>query len=184
MVAGSLTSGVSLVLSRRAPESYVLQLDTAEIDLRGGSDALVVRMEDAGTYSETLDRGVAVAQRGLDVIAVNRGVSLAVERTHAKHLVWWIHGRSLTVRAVVFHPLQADAPPVSLVQRRPDGTIVPPPQPQISWHPSLRYFRLSQVTSDLIDAYRNMYLALEAILSDIRPYTSREGEGAWLKAGL
>jgi hypothetical protein len=184
LVDGPLTSGVSLVLTRRPPESHVLRLGGGEIDVRQGSDALVVRTRTSGGYLDVLNRGVEVAQQGLDVMAVRRGVSLAVERTHTKHVVWWTASGQLTVRGLVVHGLQFDAPPVDLVQRRPDGSVVPQTPPQVRWHPSLRYFRLSQVTTDLIDAYRNMFLATEAILSDIRPQRSGEGESVWLKAAF
>lgn len=43
------------------------------------------------------------------------------------------------------------------------------PVPPATWHPSFSYFRRSQVTDDLFDAYRSLYLALEALLSDLEP---------------
>lgn len=71
------------------------------------------------------------------------------------------------------------------------GNVVPPAAPPlIAWHESFRYFRLSQTTEDLFDAYRNAYLALESVLSDIapRPHNARgkptESEGAWFKRAL
>ncbi len=53
----------------------------------------------------------------------------------------------------------------------------------------MRYFRLSQSTTDLFDAFRNLYLALESILSTLEPVLLRpngrhEGEGAWVKRAL
>ncbi len=69
-----------------------------------------------------------------------------------------------------------------------DGNLVPPvPTPPLAWHESLRYFRLSQTTDDLFDAYRNAYLALESILSSIAPQRTdaagkvNEGESGYLK---
>lgn len=50
----------------------------------------------------------------------------------------------------------------------------------------MRHFRLSQTTSDLFDAFRNLYLALESLLSTIAPMRLHpdgrpaEGEGVWL----
>jgi len=54
----------------------------------------------------------------------------------------------------------------------------------------LRYFRLAQLTDDLFDAYRNLYLALESILDRMAPQTIKaagkpaEGESAWFKRAL
>ena len=63
----------------------------------------------------------------------------------------------------------------------------PPPVP---WHESFRYFRISQTTGDLFDAYRNLYLAVESLLSTVAPMRLNaaggpaEGEGQWLRRAL
>jgi hypothetical protein len=48
----------------------------------------------------------------------------------------------------------------------------------------MRYFRQAQVSTDVFDAFRNLYLALEAILSTIAPPGPGEPEGGWLKRAL
>jgi len=71
------------------------------------------------------------------------------------------------------------------------GNIVPPtPLPPPTWHPSMRYFRRSQVTTDLYDAFRNVYLALESLLSAVEPMPVKangrpdKGERAWFADAL
>jgi len=52
-----------------------------------------------------------------------------------------------------------------------DGTPAPrSPEPVVSWQESMRYFRMSELTDDLFDAFRNVYLALESLLSKIEPH--------------
>jgi hypothetical protein len=64
-----------------------------------------------------------------------------------------------------------------------------PPLPNES-HPSFRFFRLSQVSDDAFDAFRNAYLALESLFSDVVPMKMRpngkpdESEKAWLQRCL
>lgn len=82
----------------------------------------------------------------------------------------------------------------TLTVRDAAGNILPPPpDPPAVWHESLRYFRLAQVTDDLFDAYRNLYLALESILDRIAPQKMKpggtppkpdEGESTWFKRAL
>lgn len=66
----------------------------------------------------------------------------------------------------------------------------PPVPPPAAWHPSLRYFRLSQTTTDLFDAFRNLYLGIESLLSTVEPMRMRldgrpdEGEGQWIARAL
>src|SRR5699024_5129401 len=73
------------------------------------------------------------------------------------------------------------------VVRNAEGKIVhDPPPPQDEWHESLRFYRISEASNDLFDSFRNLYLAIEALLSAVsapvvNPSGSPEGEGAWLK---
>jgi len=66
----------------------------------------------------------------------------------------------------------------------------PPQPPPATWHSSMRYFRLSQTTTDLFDAFRNLYLAIESLLSTVEPMRMRatgrpdEGEGQWIERAL
>jgi hypothetical protein len=78
-----------------------------------------------------------------------------------------------------------------VIVRDKDGNVLPQAvQPDAGWHESFRYFRLSQTTDDLFDAYRNAYLALESILSSIAPQHVNaagrlsEGEGDWFLRAL
>ena len=71
---------------------------------------------------------------------------------------------------------------------RMEATVsVSPPQPLTpppDWHPALRYWRLGQLTDDLFDAYRNVYLALESLLSTLRPQLPAERDVDWLRQAL
>ena len=68
--------------------------------------------------------------------------------------------------------------------------VTQPAPPPVPWHESFRYFRISQTTGDLFDAYRNLYLAVESLLSTIVPMRLNavgrpaEREGEWLRRAL
>ena len=74
--------------------------------------------------------------------------------------------------------------------RDKDGNLVENEPAASNWHESFRYFRLAQSTDDLFDAFRNIYLAVEAVLSTIAPQhlgrsgRPSEGEGDWFKRAL
>lgn len=70
------------------------------------------------------------------------------------------------------------------VIRRADGTIEVPAEQQFTWMPAFRFYRLSQSTLDLFDAFRNLYLSLEALLDHFWPKTSGEQEKQWLDRAL
>jgi hypothetical protein len=84
--------------------------------------------------------------------------------------------RLLTVPTVTLH---VGEPRVTGGKR-----VVPPPP---EWQESARYFRLSQLTDDLFDSFRNLYLALESILDHLAPQRTVppvEREGEWFRRAL
>jgi hypothetical protein len=62
-----------------------------------------------------------------------------------------------------------------------DGKVVTPaPLSTPVWTPGLRFYRLSQSSSDPYDAYRYLWLGLETLLDTICPKQPDEGERKWL----
>jgi hypothetical protein len=107
------------------------------------------------------------------------------------HLTWWVEAGEVVIRVLSLAPVRIDVPPVTATVTNSDGIVVPQsPTPAVVWHESFRYFRLSQTTDDLFDAYRNAYLALESVLSSVAPQLTNsagkvaEREGDWFKRAL
>jgi hypothetical protein len=73
--------------------------------------------------------------------------------------------------------------PIKLEMRDKDGNIVSPVVSPPRHHLGFRFYRLSQASDDLFDAYRNMYLAFELMLSARHP-KGKEREVDWLRASL
>jgi len=74
---------------------------------------------------------------------------------------------------------------VSVEVRDKDGNIKPSdPIPEPTWTWAFRYYRLSQASQDIFEAYRNLFLSLETLLNNVRPKLPREGEGKWLENAL
>jgi hypothetical protein len=74
---------------------------------------------------------------------------------------------------------------VSVEVRDKDGNIKPSaPIPEPLWTWAFRYYRLSQASQDIFEAYRNLFLSLEALLNHIRPKLQNEREKRWLKNAL
>jgi len=74
---------------------------------------------------------------------------------------------------------------VQLTRMAAAGNVLPgPPPPVTQYHDSFRYFRLAQVSDDLVESFRNMYLAFELALSSLYPRLGGEREGDWLKRAL
>lgn len=123
-----------------------------------------------------------VLQEALDTHAATHREPIATQRGEQEYLLW--------TRAVDGYRLNcADTfdMPWSMSVQMTVGSEAPAPAPvatPIPYHPSFRFYRLSQLTDDLFDAYRNAYLSLECLVSDESAKDPNESEVAWLKRVL
>lgn len=179
-----LLNPASVSGSKRLPDGV------SEVEVATGCRAVVVRGIRAESYEEALALANSRAQEGLDLFSVSGAGNLAVADLDTEHLVWWNDGSNTILRFWGAARLTASVPPVTVRVTGPDGKPVPQTPEREIWHESMRYFRQSQVTTDLFDAYRNLFLALESILSTICPVSvgpngrPSEGEAAWFKRAL
>lgn len=182
-----------LYLREPARKSARLTLASGVASSAKGSRALVVSVSNIHSQgiASTLDESVRVAQEALDIWAVKGVMAHTLTAVADEHIVWWKGKDGLLacrIQATVrFNPTFEAREEV----RDREGNVIPPtPEPVLDWHPSFRFFRLGQTTTDLVDAFRNYYLALEAILSTIEPMKLRqdgrpdERERIWLDRAL
>ncbi|MGH9340950.1 MAG: hypothetical protein ACRD1R_15480 [Acidobacteriota bacterium] len=161
--------------------TVVVARDTKIVLARGGADS---------DYDEAYASGLLHAQQGLDLLSIQGRGDLSIRGFDDDHLVWWEEPQGVVIRVVSIAPLAIDVPPVNIQVTDASGRPVPQTSPKPpEWHESFRYFRLSQTSDDLFDAYRNAYLALEAVLSSICPQKLQKGkvaesEGAWFNRAL
>lgn len=125
------------------------------------------------------------AEQTLDLIATEQFRISELHDPLREHAVWFRDGGKRVLRAVTTGRLAVSVPPAVVIVRDQTGALRPPEKhPPIRWHPSYAYFRRSQATDSLDEAYRNLFLALEALLSEVYPMEHGLGESAWLKAAL
>lgn len=172
--------GAIIQLTRKPDRDWVERLPGGiEVQVTSGSSGIRVEGLDPGSGLDDLPALARdIANQALDLMAV-RSVGTYALADQAAPLICWTGRRRTTIR----------------VARETHHTFAlslggPPSPPPASWHDSMRYFRMSQTTTDLFDAFRNLYLALESILSHIAPVRLRpdgrsaEREGAWTRRAL
>jgi len=186
----SLCSGAAFGTDQPPRESAQLSLGPWVVEVKKRLAIVVARGGSDANPDQAVSSAFLQAQRGLDLLSIQGTASLAVRRFDEDHLVWWPGATGLAVRVVAVDPLPMDVSARATVIPS-DGSVAPdaPPTP-LSWHESYRYFRLSQTSDDLFDAFRNAYLALESLLSSVAPQKIRapgqagEREGEWFKRAL
>ncbi len=167
--------GAAFLLSEKeCPESKIVIVEpSSEVEIQQKNPYVVVRSKGLNNPDILAEELYEVAQRGLDLLCISRIANLSIHRASDEHLIWWRESFQQILRVVCVYKLRSGASIMSSDALHPQ-----------QYHENLRYFRLSQITDDLSDAYRNMYLALELLVSSISPKRSNESELVWLKRVL
>ncbi|RNM12229.1 hypothetical protein [Nocardioides pocheonensis] len=174
-------AGGAFRLSEAAQEDASETIDAWRIELRAGSQIVVARGKSGANYELVRDEALAAANKGLDLMCLRGAPPLAIRHAAAEHVAWWSERSESVIRLLSAPTITLGAPKVTVT----GGVPVLPPVPV--WQESARYFRLSQLTDDLFDSFRNVYLALESILDSLTPQRTvrpKEGEGEWFRRAL
>lgn len=174
-------AGAVLFLTQPTKRAWIEHLPHGvDVSTAEGSRAALVSGLGAGDAIDSLvPLARQLANEALDLMALRSiGVHTLME-IDSPTLAWSRASGRLVLRTTTF------------VHAAMGMTIGGPPNPgPTDWHQSMRYFRLSQTTTDLFDAFRNLYLALESILDKLEPFKLKpngrpaEGEGVWLRRAL
>lgn len=177
--------GAAFTLVRPSNTDVLLPLPSAMVELRQDQKDVVVRFKGAKDAIEAFAEGHRLAQQGLDLASVLGQLDTVIQNAEEEHVLWWSEPTGLVVRIVSTLTQGLGIGPATLEVRDAEGNIVPPVKIEPRYHIGFRYYRLAQTTDDLYDAYRNMYLAFEALLSSQFPKKKRgETEIGWLYRGL
>lgn len=155
-----------------------------EVEVRDGSRIVVARGGSASTYEDARDEALRMANAGLDLLSMKGSADLGIADAVDSHIVWWPsdQGTVLRVSSVATFTASLDA---TVTATDAQGNVVPPPrQRRHKWDESFTYFRRAQLTDDLFEAFRNICLALESLLSRIAAPKPAEREHDWLNRAL
>lgn len=120
-------------------------------------------------------------QRFLDKAVLIRKPAMSVENDKNKQISLLISSednyKTLNIFAKDFQKFEVN---IKVEARDMNGNLIPPKSPISDYKPSVRYFRMSQLSESLLDAYRYLYLAVESALNDFHPKKSKQGEKEWI----
>jgi hypothetical protein len=129
-------------------------------------------------HGTTFAEAVVAANDGLDYMSATGKTHSAIDGPTDDSIVWWpdgVSGRALMrITSVITSGFNMTA---TAVVTDPAGNVVQPPAPPAPIvHDVLRFMRMCKTSDDLYDAYRNLFLAFECLLSSIRAPQQGEGE--------
>jgi len=157
--------GAAFLCAQKCAVSEIVRLDCgAEVEVRNGNPYVVARSKGAGDPTEAFSRSHEAVQEALDHLAILGEANLSIRDTPDEHIVWWRQDSQQVLRVVWASTISMAMEVTGMLKDKDGHPIQPSVSPKLIYNESLRYFRLSQVTEDLFDAFRNMYLAFELIL--------------------
>jgi len=125
-----------------------------------------------------------IAQDLLDIVAVEERTALLIAEPQ-DNVVWRTGPHGLKLQLTSSITMTAEAPGITAVVRNAAGEVLPdPPYMPPQHHFAYRYFRYSQAADNVLDGYRNMFLALESVLDYVDAKNAAEPETEWLKRAL
>lgn len=185
LIGKNPVGGCILMLGASSDVSGIVSLpEDIEVEIRRGVPAVIVRGVVASDYESVMLAAPELANRALDIFAMTGTARLALADVWSSHVAWWSAPEATVIRVWCSATLILTSE-IKGVVRGPDGAVHSQDVDTTpSWHESMRYCRMSEITDDLFDAFRNVYLALESLLNELEPRKAGQGEGKWLKRAL
>ncbi|HET7662949.1 MAG TPA: hypothetical protein VFK31_04845 [Rhodanobacteraceae bacterium] len=183
---GCADYGAAIAYSLRTPcqASRSDGIDGWIVESAAGKSTIVARSTQAIGRQEVIAAGTECIQRYLDLLSYERFKVSELAGIGDGHVMLYTDGDRRVVEVMVTDDLVLGVSATGVVYDR-DGNPKPtPPGPPPVWTPALRFYRLSQASGDLYEAYRNLWLGLEALLSTISAKRVDEGERKWLRRVL
>jgi hypothetical protein len=178
-----LDSGIAQLLVKPPKTNQEFNYRRATFRAAPDTPFIICCFSGAGSHVDSVTIGSELLQDGLDMLSMSGRADLATRDAPDEYLAWW-RDIGKNVIAVVSTATSAfSVGPLTIEVRDATGQVVPPTPLAPQHHLGFRFYRLSQVSDDLFDAFRNMYLAFELLLSAKYP-KGKEREIDWLRASL
>lgn len=119
-------------------------------------------------------------QKALDSISVSGKLDLSIKRPLDEYFTWWKKDGEQYLKFVSHSHIVQKTSPIPLRINGAESKTNNSEKYTI-YHESFRYYRLAQLSPDLFESYRNLWLCFELLLSSVIPLKERESERTWLK---
>ena len=182
-VNGVIECGLALLLVKPAKKTHEMHHAGAIFRVSPDTPFIVCCFSGKQSHSDAYDYGRDLVQEGLDLMSITGREDLATRDGDDEYIVWWTNSGNKTLAYGTTATSSFSVGNAELIVHDANGNLVKPNIVIPQHHLALRFYRLAQVSDDLFDAYRNMYLAFEALLSSRYP----KGKGKeidWLEHSL
>jgi hypothetical protein len=176
--------------SQSDDEEFVYALpDGSQAVIPASSRYILVRSCAGEDMDEVHENAREAANRAIDIYFGQGGRPLVLAHNDSTYMVSWVSSAGHKLRIVGRNQLTTRFRAKGVVRDANGQLVEPPTMPPTAWHEALRYYRVSEASTDLYDSFRNLYLAIESLLSHVvptitKPNAKPEGDSVWLKRAL
>lgn len=160
------------------------EIDGWSVESASGKSTIVARSKEALDRRQAIASGTESIQRFLDLLSYEQFNVSELSGVGGNHILLYTKQKRRIVEILATQDLTLGVSATAVVYDRNGNPKPTPPGPPAVWTPALRFYRLSQASSDLYEAYRNLWLGLEALLSTISSKRPSESERKWLRRVL
>ena len=151
-----------------------------ELHLRAGNHRGFFGLKVVGNAERPDDlfaRAYHAANEALDILSVQWRDSILIKNP-SRHTHWYPTAKGLKVSVQSFVRFGGAGHAQAQVKGLDGSILSSSPQPLPAVQNAFRYFRYAQASASVLDAYHNMFLALEWMLDDIYPVQPTHGTNA------
>lgn len=177
-------SGAALLLSDIPSQGQIIRIGSDwEVEIEEDNPFVVARTDNQLTLDTVFSNSHEAIQKALDKMCIRGGSDYQCRDVDQEKIIWWREGEEQHIRVISISELPVSMS-IAATTTNSSGESNSQQSPQTEWHESQRYFRLAQTSNSLFNAYRNMFLAFENILSYRTPPREKEREKQWLERAL
>lgn len=182
-IDNKIDSGLAQLLIKLPKHAHEISHKGATFRTKPDSLYCVCLFAGAKSYEESVSIGTPIIQECLDILSMTGEEDLATRDYTDEYLVWWLDDGKNVFSYISTMTLSFSLGNATVIIQDKYGNIVPQTEKALIYSDAFRYYRLAQISDDLFDSYRNMYLAFESFLSTVYP-KGKELEINWLKNSL
>ncbi|MFE1596879.1 hypothetical protein [Nocardia sp. NPDC058705] len=176
-------NGAIFLLRKEPVQDVAIKMAGWTVEVSRGLKAVVVHGSKGNTFEDTFDHALLAANNGLDYMSFRGQCDVAIASAFDDCIVWWPESSRVVMRTQMTHTSVSHSSATVVAMDSTGREIPQAPAPTPLQHDAFRYLRMSRTSEYLYDSHRNMFLALESILSEIHPRTEK-GERLWFRNAL
>jgi hypothetical protein len=150
-------SGIALRLVAPLEEEICATYKDCQLLASPNTPFAVCRFSGATSRFDAFSKGKELLQKSLDLESMLGRADLQIEQVEDGQIVWWAAAGGSHLALLSTVTLSAKVGAAELIVRDAQGNIVHQQTPSHVHHLGFRFFRLSQVSNDLYESFRNMY---------------------------